>query len=138
LAILPFFFTGVFMLKDKALLQRGLNKLNEIDGTQGEAVMQALADIAPDLGNYIIGFAFGEIYQRPHLDVQQRELITLAALAAQGGCEKQLRVHIHASRNVGLTREQIVETFIHCVPYLGFPKVLNAVFVAKEVFAADG
>lgn len=126
------------MLNDKTLLQRGLDKLNEIDGAQGEAVMQALADVAPDLGSYIIGFAFGEIYQRPHLDVQQRELVTLAALAAQGGCEKQLRVHIHASRNVGLTREQIVETFIHCVPYLGFPKVLNAVFVAKEVFATEG
>lgn len=126
------------MLNDKTLLQRGLDKLNEIDGAQGDAVMQALADVAPDLGGYIIGFAFGEIYQRPHLDVQQRELVTLAALAAQGGCEKQLRVHIHASRNVGLTREQIVETFIHCVPYLGFPKVLNAVFVAKEVFATEG
>lgn len=125
------------MLNDKTLLQRGLDKLNEIDGAQGEAVMQALADVAPDLGSYIIGFAFGEIYQRPHLDVQQRELVTLAALAAQGGCEKQLRVHIHASRNVGLTREQIVEAFIHCVPYLGFPKVLNAVFVAKEVFATE-
>ena len=125
------------MLNDKTLLQRGLDKLNEIDGAQGEAVMQALADVAPDLGSSIIGFAFGEIYQRPHLDVQQRELVTLAALAAQGGCEKQLRVHIHASRNVGLTREQIVETFIHCVPYLGFPKVLNAVFVAKEVFATE-
>lgn len=125
------------MLNDKTLLQRGLDKLNEIDGAQGEAVMQALADVAPDLGSYIIGFAFGEIYQRPHLDVQQRELVTLAALAAQGGCEKQLRVHIHASRNVGLTREQIVETFIHCVLYLGFPKVLNAVFVAKEVFATE-
>ena len=125
------------MLNDKTLLQRGLDKLNEIDGAQGEAVMQALADVAPDLGSYIIGFAFGEIYQRPHLDVQQRELVTLAALAAQGGCEKQLRVHIYALRNVGLTREQIVETFIHCVPYLGFPKVLNAVFVAKEVFATE-
>lgn len=125
------------MLNDKTLLQRGLDKLNEIDGAQGEAVMQALADVAPDLGGYIISFAFGEIYQRPHLDVQQRELVTLAALAAQDGCEKQLRVHIHASRNVGLTREQIVETFIHCVPYLGFPKVLNAVFVAKEVFATE-
>ena len=60
------------MLNDKTLLQRGLDKLNEIDGAQGEAVMQALADVAPDLGSYIIGFAFGEIYQRPHLDVQQR------------------------------------------------------------------
>lgn len=123
------------MLNDAQLLARGLEKLNEIDGAQGEAVMQALADIAPDLGKYIIGFAFGEIYQRPHLDVRQRELITLAALAAQGGCEKQLRVHIHASLNVGLRREEIVETFIQCVPYLGFPKALNAVFVAKDVFA---
>jgi carboxymuconolactone decarboxylase family protein len=47
-----------------------------------------------------------------------------------------LRVHIHASLNVGLTRDEIVEAFIQCIPYLGFPKVLNAVFVAKEVFAA--
>lgn len=123
------------MLNNHDLLQRGLAKLNEIDGEQGDKVMQALADVAPDLGQYIIGFAFGEIYTRPHLDLQQRELITLAALAAQGGCDKQLHVHIHAALNVGLSREQIIETFIHCVPYLGFPKVLNAVFVAKEVFA---
>lgn len=119
---------------NEELMQRGLATLNRIDGAQGEAVMRALANIAPDLGQYIIGFAFGEIYNRPQLDLQQRELITLAALAAQGGCEKQLRVHIHAALNVGLTREQIVETFIHCVCYLGFPKVLNAVFVAKDVF----
>lgn len=121
------------------LLQRGLATLNAIDGAQGEAVMTALADIAPDiapdLGQYIIGFAFGEIYNRPALDLRQRELITLAALAAQGGCENQLRVHIHAALNVGLSREEIIEAFIHCVPYLGFPKVLNAVFVAKAVFA---
>ena len=82
------------------LLQRGLATLNAIDGAQGEAVMTVLADIAPDLGQYIIGFAFGEIYNRPALDLRQRELITLAALAAQGGCENQLRVHIHAARNV--------------------------------------
>ena len=87
------------------------------------------------MARYIIGFAFGEIYNRPALDLRQRELITLAALAAQGGCENQLHVHIHAARNVGLSREEIIETFIHCVPYIGFPKVLSAVFVAKAVFA---
>nr|WP_314764646.1 carboxymuconolactone decarboxylase family protein [uncultured Neisseria sp.] len=121
------------MLNNQDLMARGLAKLNEIDGEQGDKVMQALADISPDLGKYIIGFAFGEIYQRPQLDVRQRELVTLAA---QGGCENQLRVHIHASLNVGLTRDEIVEAFIQCIPYLGFPKVLNAVFVAKEVLAA--
>ncbi|OOF39825.1 MULTISPECIES: carboxymuconolactone decarboxylase family protein [Rodentibacter] len=121
------------MLNEK-LQQRGLRTLNRIDGEQGKAVMRTLEDIAPDLGKYIIGFAFGEIYNRPHLDLQQRELITLAVLAAQGGCEKQLGVHIHAALNVGLSREQIVETFIHCTCYLGFPKVLNAIFIAKEIF----
>lgn len=126
------------MLDHEELLARGLRKLGEIDGAQGEAVMAALADIAPDLGQYIVGFAFGEIYCRPHLDMRQRELITLAALAAQGGCERQLRVHIHAALNVGLSREQIIETFIQCVPYLGFPKVLNAVHVAKDVFTGGG
>ena len=83
------------MLNHQDLMARGLAKLNEIDGEQGDKVRQALADISPDLGKYIIGFAFGEIYQRPQLDVRQRELVTLAALAAQGGCENQLRVHIH-------------------------------------------
>ena len=96
------------MLNHQDLMARGLAKLNEIDGEQGDKVMQALADISPDLGKYIIGFAFGEIYQRPQLDLRQRELVTLAALAAQGGCENQLRVHIHASLNVGLTRDEIV------------------------------
>ncbi|OOF60385.1 carboxymuconolactone decarboxylase family protein [Rodentibacter sp. Ppn85] len=119
---------------NEELLQQGLITLNNIDGEQGKAVMNALSDIAPDLGKYIIGFAFGEIYNRPHLDLQQRELVTLAALTAQGGCEKQLNVHIHSALNVGLSREQIVETFIHCTSYLGFPKALNAIFVAKEIF----
>ena len=120
---------------DPKLLQRGLATLNTIDGEQGEAVMSALADIAPELGQYIIGFVCGEIYNRPALDLRQRELITLTALAAQGRCEKQLHVHIHSAQNVDLTRAEIIETFIHCVPYLGFPKVLNAIFVAKEILA---
>ena len=84
--------------------------------------MQALADIAPDLGRYIIGFGFGEIYNRPHLDNQRRELVTLAALAAQGGCEKQLAVHIHAALNVGLSREEIVETLYPLRAVSGFPE----------------
>ena len=123
------------MLNNRELFERGLAKLGEIDGAQGDAVMAALADIAPDLGRYIVSFAFGEIYRRPALGNRERELVTLGLLAAQGGCEKQLKVHIHAALNVGISREEIVEAFIHAVPYLGFPKALNAVFVAKEVFA---
>ena len=123
------------MLNNRELFERGLAKLGEIDGAQGDAVMAALADIAPDLGRYIVSFAFGEIYHRPALNNRERELLTLGLLAAQGGCEKQLKVHIHAALNVGISREEIVEAFIHAVPYLVFPKALKSVFVAKEVFS---
>ena len=78
------------MLNNRELLERGLAKLGEIDGAQGDAVMDALADIAPDLGRYIVSFGFGEIYQRPALGNRERELLKLGLLAAQGGCEKQL------------------------------------------------
>jgi 4-carboxymuconolactone decarboxylase len=98
-------------------------------------VIESLKDIAPDLGRYVVEFGFGEIYQRPALDLRQRQLITITALATLGGAEPQLEVHVNAGLNVGLSAREIVEAMIHCVPYTGFPRVLNAVFVAKRVFA---
>jgi 4-carboxymuconolactone decarboxylase len=121
-------------MEDKTRFERGLEKLAEVDGAVGDQVIQSLKEIAPDLGRFIIEFAFGDIYTRSALDLKQRECITLASLATQGGTENQLRVHINGALNVGLTLEEIAETFIQCVPYVGFPRVLNAVAVAKEVF----
>jgi 4-carboxymuconolactone decarboxylase len=114
--------------------EKGVNKLKEVDGKGGDEVVESLRDIAPDLGKYIIEFAFGDIYTRPTFDLKQRELVTLAALTALGGCEKQLKVHIKGALNVGISKEEVVEVFLQCIPYVGFPRVLNAVFVAKEVF----
>jgi 4-carboxymuconolactone decarboxylase len=115
----------------------GLANLAKIDGAAAESVFEALKDIAPDLNDMMLEFAFGTIYSRDVLDFKQREMITIASLMTQGGCENQLRVHIQASLNIGLTQEEIVETFIHCVPYVGFPRVLNAVFIAKEIFRKE-
>jgi 4-carboxymuconolactone decarboxylase len=117
---------------------RGWEKLMQIDGEGGERVIESLRDIAPDLGKYVIEFAFGDIYSRDGLDLKQRQLVTLASLTTQGGCEPQLDVHINAALNVGLPPHEIIEALMHCVPYTGFPKVLNAVFVAKRIFAERG
>ncbi|GED29795.1 carboxymuconolactone decarboxylase family protein [Brevibacillus centrosporus] len=114
--------------------QRGWEKLMEIDGEGGEKVIESLQDIAPDLGRYIVEFAFGDIYSRDGLDLKQRQLVTLASLTTQGGCEPQLEVHINAALHVGLSPQEIVEAITHCIPYTGFPRVLNAIFVAKRVF----
>ena len=113
----------------------GSEKLKEIDGIGGENVIQSLQDIAPDVGKYIIEFAFGDVYTRPELSMQEREMITVTSLLTTGGCEPQLEVHINGSLNVGLSPEKIIETFIQCIPYTGFPKVLNAIYTAKKIFA---
>lgn len=113
----------------------GAEKLKEIDGIGGENVIQSLQDIAPDVGKYIIEFAFGDVYTRSELNMQEREMITITSLLTTGGCEPQLEVHINGSLNVGLSPEKIIETFIQCIPYTGFPKVLNAIYTAKKIFA---
>ena len=118
-------------------LERGLALLRQIDCSGGEAVLRDLENLAPDLGRYIAEFAFGDIYAREGLDLRERELVTLASLLTAGGCERQLVVHIRGALNVGLTREAILETFIQCIPYTGFPRVLNAVFTAREVFGRE-
>ena len=71
---------------------------------------------------------------RRGLTFEEREIITLASLLTAGGCEAQLDVHINGALNVGVPKEKIVEIFLQCIPYTGFPKVLNAVNTAKKVF----
>jgi len=113
----------------------GWDALVRIDGHAGEVVIASLADIAPDLGRFIIEFGFGDIYTRSGLNLVQRELITVVALAAKGTASPQLAVHIHGFLNVGGTREQLVEVLIHIAAYAGFPAAINAMLVAKEVLA---
>jgi 4-carboxymuconolactone decarboxylase len=59
-------------------------------------------------------------------------------LTALGGCEPQLEVHVNASLNVGLSPDQIVEAMLHSAAYCGFPRALNATFVARKVFGERG
>ncbi|OXI88855.1 carboxymuconolactone decarboxylase [Burkholderia sp. AU33423] len=113
---------------------RGWNKLKEIDGEAGERVIAALAPIAPDFGRLLVEFGFGDIYSRPQLDLKAREIATIAALAALGNAQPQLKVHIEAALNVGCTRDEIVEVFMQMAVYAGFPAALNALFAAHEVF----
>ncbi len=102
----------------------------------GERVVEAMADISPDLGRYIVEFGFGDVYCRPGLTLREREIATIAALTALGNAAPQLKVHIAAGLNVGLTRQEITETILQMALYAGFPAALNGMFAAKDVFAA--
>lgn len=113
----------------------GQEMLQRVDGKGGDAVINSLKDIAPDFARYLIEFPFGDIYARPGLDLRSREIATIAALTALGNAAPQLKVHIAAGLNVGLTQEKITEVIMQMAVYAGFPAALNGLFAAKEVFA---
>ncbi|GAA1695127.1 carboxymuconolactone decarboxylase family protein [Fodinicola feengrottensis] len=117
---------------------KGQKMLQQLDGEAVQKTIDALADINPELGEQIIGWGFGEMYSRPELPPRDRQLLNLGILTALGGCESQLDGNINTALNVGLTPTEIVEALMHTALYCGFPKSLNATFVAKKVFAERG
>ena len=121
---------------NESRLERGKRALARIDGEAGQHVISALADIAPDFATYVFEFPFGDIYSRPGLGVRDREIAAIASLAAMGNATPQLKVHIEAGLNVGLTREEITEILMQMAVYAGFPAAVNGLFASKEVFAA--
>lgn len=121
---------------EETRLERGQRALETIDGQAGQNVIDALADIAPDFATYLFEFPFGDIYSRPGLSLRDREVATISALAAMGTAQPQLKVHIEAGLNVGISQEEITEILMQMAVYAGFPAALNGLFAAKEVFAA--
>lgn len=113
----------------------GLEKLKEVDGEGGEKAIESLKDICPDLGKFVVEFAFGKVMSRPGLDLRSGETATVAALTALGTARPQPMVHINGALNVGCTREEVVETTLQMSVYAGFPAALNGMFAAREVFA---
>lgn len=114
--------------------ERGLIIREQVIGKEASrAVSESLKEIAPVLDEYTL-LVFEEMDKRKTLDLKQREMITITTLLTQGDTASQLKIHIQGALNVGLSQAEIVETFVQCLPYVGFPKVLNAIAVAKKVF----
>ncbi|MBM7647386.1 4-carboxymuconolactone decarboxylase [Bacillus ectoiniformans] len=99
----------------------------------GQKMSDPLDSVAPEFRKWIIEFAYGDIYSRPHLDNKERTLIVIASLVTQG-MTTQIATHIKRGLVAGLTKEQISECIIQLIPYTGFPKVQQALTTAKSVF----
>ena len=93
----------------------------------------ALADIAPDLRKMIVEFAYGDVYSRPGLAAKSRALVVITAVVTQGAAP-QTKTHITRGLHAGLTPTEIVEALLQLVPYIGFPRVQNALTIAQQVF----
>lgn len=113
--------------------ERGWEKLKEIDGEAGEKVIESLKDISPDLGKFIIEYAFGDIYTRDGLDLKSKEIAVVAALTAMGNAQPQLKVHINGALNTGSSINELKEVILQMSVYSGFPGAINGMNALKEV-----
>ena len=80
----------------------------------------------PHINEWLVDNCFGDWYTRGGLDLKDRELITFCYIAAQGGCDPQLRAHAAGNYNVGNSRELMIRVVSSNLPFIGYPRTLNA------------
>ena len=113
--------------------EKGKEVLEGIQERSVEEIFKDLEDVAPDLSRFVVEFPYSEIYTREEVDLKTRELCTVAALTVLGTIP-QLKDHIGAALNVGNSPTEIVEIIMQMSAYCGFPKAINGLVAAKEVF----
>jgi 4-carboxymuconolactone decarboxylase len=122
---------------DDPRMKKALEMLHAIeDKDAADAVVGVLNELAPDYARATVAYAFGDTYARTRqLALRDREITTIAALAAMGNALPQLKVHIRSGLKVGLTQQEIVEIIGHVGVYAGFPAAANAFFAMKEALS---
>ncbi len=102
----------------------------------GDAIRDSLAGLPDDLRGVVprllSEFCFGDFYTRTGLDLARRELLVLCLLAALGGADAQLESHAAGNLRAGNGAEVQIAAMIHCLPYIGFPRALNAIRVISS------
>ena len=117
-------------------LEQGLALRKQLNGRRFGETSSVLVEEAPDLEELVNEVLFGRIWTREGLDLRSRAIAVVAALAATGE-RTQLKNYIGNALNAGLTRDEIVETLMQLVFYIGLSKVTNALSVAQEVFREE-
>lgn len=83
---------------------------------------------------YLSANCFGDYVSRNGLEINVRELLTLSFLIALGGTENQIKGHIQGNINIGNDRELLIDMMTQLIPYVGYPRVLNAINCLNEIF----
>ena len=119
----------------KDRFEKGLAKQVELFG-EGMAKRQTEGPLLRrNINRWLAANCFGDYYTRKGLNDQEREMITFCFLLAQGGCENQLRGHTAGNFGVGNGKEKMYSVVEQCMPYIGYPRSLNAMNIIDEVAA---
>jgi len=102
----------------------------------GDKMKQSMKDLpgefAESIPRLLTESGFGDFYTRGGIDTKTRELLIFCVLATLGGAERQMASHAAGNLKVGNTKETLLSAMVHCYPYIGFPRVSNAISVIKE------
>jgi 4-carboxymuconolactone decarboxylase len=117
--------------------EKGLALLKQIFGSDVVEKMRASAPADQQhIQSYLAAACFGDYYTRTGIDVPTRELLTLSMLAALGGCDAQVKAHVAANLNVGNDRARLIDVITQLLPFIGYPRTLNALQAVNEVTAS--
>jgi 4-carboxymuconolactone decarboxylase len=90
-----------------------------------------------NIQKYLSDNCFGDYYTRTGLDVRTRELLTFSMILSLGGCEPQLKGHIQGNVAVGNDKATLLSAVTQILPYLGYPRTLNAIRCINEMIPED-
>jgi 4-carboxymuconolactone decarboxylase len=113
--------------------EKGLSVQVEIFGDIIAKMQESAPSNQKHLQEYLSAFCFGDFYTREGLDLKTRELLTLCVVSSLGGCESQVKSHVLGNKNVGNDKETLITAITHCLPYMGFPRTLNALACINEM-----
>jgi 4-carboxymuconolactone decarboxylase len=102
----------------------------------GDVIVKNRQDAPPNqkhIQDYLSSFCFGDFYTRGGLDLKTRELLTFCIVSALGGCESQVKAHVRGNLKMGNDKETLISAITHCLPYMGFPRTLNALNCLNEM-----
>ena len=112
--------------------QAGEDKQVEIFGENMRGFAQSGPEETRHINKWLADNCFGDYYTRGGLNTREREMVTLCFLAAQGGCEPQLTAHAKANMVVGNEKAFLIAVVSQCMPYIGYPRTLNAIRCIDE------
>lgn len=103
----------------------------------GEFTTNRVAELAPDFARMAIEFPLGDLYARDGLDLRSREIVAISSLATLGNASPQLKLHIRAASQLGITKAEIIEILMQISVYAGFPAALNTLSSCHDLLTED-
>lgn len=118
---------------EKTRFEDGLKKQVDLFGPDMAKRQTDSPALRKNINRWLADNCFGDYYTRNGLNDQEREMITFCFILAQGGCENQLRGHTAGNFGVGNNKEKLYSVVEQCMPYIGYPRSLNAMNIIDEV-----